>query len=129
MIYVLDTHSITWFVENDPRLSSAARQVMSNSANSFVVPTMVLAEVKYLNAKGRIRIDLPGLYQQFINPNKCQVHPLDELVISLVPVGLDIHDSIIVATALVYRDIHHLPTTLVTKDTKITQSGLIQTLW
>ncbi len=129
MIYVLDTHSITWFVENDPRLSSAARQVIGNSANSFVVPAMVLVEVKYLNAKGRINTDLPRLYQQFINLNKCLVHPLDEQIVSLIPVDLDIHDSVIVATAIFYRDILQQPTTLITKDTKITQSGLIQTLW
>jgi len=57
------------------------------------------------------------------------VHPLDEEVVAKIPTNLDIHDAIIVATALVYRDIRQLPVTLITKDTKISQSGLIQTLW
>jgi hypothetical protein len=55
--------------------------------------------------------------------------PLDEQVISMIPTGLDIHDSIIVATAIFYRDMLRQPTTLITKDRAITQSGLIQILW
>ncbi len=129
MIYALDTHAIVWFVENDPRLSAPARTVMRNPANSFVVATMALVEIKFLHSKGRITTDLAGVYQRFINSSNCAIHPLDEDVVSLIPTGLDIHDSIIVATAIFYRDVRQQPTTLITKDGKITRSGLIQTLW
>jgi hypothetical protein len=74
-------------------------------------------------------VDLADVYRDFINVANCLVYPLDEQVISMIPTGLDIHDSVIVATALVYRDILRQPVTLIAKDTKITQSGLIQTLW
>lgn len=42
---------------------------------------------------------------------------------------LNIHDAIIVATALVYKDILKLPVSLLTKDEEITSSGLVQTCW
>jgi hypothetical protein len=54
---------------------------------------------------------------------------LDEQVAMLIPTGLNIHDAIIVATALVYRDILHEPVAVITKNGEITYSGLIETVW
>jgi PIN domain nuclease of toxin-antitoxin system len=129
MIYVLDTHAIVWAIENDPRLSAAAKAVLKNPTSELVVPTMVLVEVRYLTVKKRFSANLAQVYQQFINATNCRVHPLDEEVVARIPTGLDIHDAIITATALVYRDLFQQPVALITKDIKITQSGLIQTLW
>ena len=129
MIYVLDTHTLVWYVSNDPRLSLQAQAIMDNPLSDFVVPTMVLVEIQFLNAKKRFATDLSTVYTDFIEAKNCTIHPLDEDVVSQIPTGLDIHDSIITATALVYRDLLKQPATLITKDSKITQSGLIQTLW
>lgn len=129
MIYVLDTHAIVWAIENDPRLSAAAKAVFKKPTSEFVVPTMVLVEVQYLTVKKRFSATLAQVYQQFINATNCTVYPLDEKVVSKIPTGLDIHDAIITATALVYRDLFQQQAVLITKDGKITQSGLIQTLW
>ena len=128
MIYVLDTHTIVWYLATDPRLSFAAEALLDNLTVELVIPTIVLVEVQHLHAKRRFQ---PGLadVERLIAARNCAVHSLDKDVVSKIPTGLDIHDSIIVATALVYRDIRQLPTTLITKDTRITQSGLIQTLW
>ena len=43
--------------------------------------------------------------------------------------SLNIHDAIIVATALVYKNILKLPVEIVTKDTEIQTSGLVPTCW
>ena len=40
MIYVLDTHALVWAIENDPRLSAAAKAVMTNPTAEFVIPTV-----------------------------------------------------------------------------------------
>lgn len=129
MIYVLDTHAITWYLENDPRLSAGARAILDNLAAELVIPTMVLVELRFLHVKQRIKTSPADVQQKFLQIRNCEIHPLDEDIVSLIPTGLDIHDSIIVATAIFYRDARRQPTTLITKDTKITQSGLIQTLW
>jgi PIN domain nuclease of toxin-antitoxin system len=129
MIYVLDTHPIIWFVEADPRLSTTVKAAMQEPLAEFVVPTIALVEIQFLRAKRRITSDLASVYRDFIGAANCKVHPLDEQVVSLIPTGLNIHDSIIVATALVYRDLFEQPVTLITKDREIGRSGLIQTLW
>jgi hypothetical protein len=42
---------------------------------------------------------------------------------------LDIHDAIIVATALIYRELSTEAVVVVTRDEAIIRSGLAQTLW
>jgi PIN domain nuclease of toxin-antitoxin system len=129
VIYVLDTHAIAWYVDSDPRLSSAANTAIQDPAAELVIPTIVLVELRHLHAKGRITASLALVEQKIVSAGNCKVHPLDEDMVSLIPTGLDIHDSIIVATAIYYRDILRKPVTLITKDNMIAQSGLIQTLW
>jgi PIN domain nuclease of toxin-antitoxin system len=129
VIYVLDTHAMAWYVDNDPRLSKAADAAIQDPIADLVIPTIAMVEIRYLHAKGRIQSSPAMIEQKIISARKCKVHPLDEDVVSLIPIGLDIHDSIIVATAIFYRDILRQPTTLITKDRAITQSGLIQILW
>lgn len=129
MVYVPDTHAIIWFLDQDPRLSPAAKNVLANPRTTLIVPTLVLAEITHLYARGRISISPAVVEQKVLQSTNCRVQALDKEVVAMIPGPLDIHDAIIVATALVYRDIRQQPVTLITKDTKITQSGLIQTLW
>jgi hypothetical protein len=67
--------------------------------------------------------------RDLVSASNCTVYPIDEQVVSLTPTSLNIHDAIMVATALVYRDIFKAPTAFITKDTDIKNSGLIQTIW
>lgn len=129
MIYVLDTHPIVWFVEKSPLLTSAAKAVMNDPTAELVIPTIALIEVRYLYAKGRIATAFNDVQRDIISATNCTIYPIDEHIVSLVPTVLDIHDGIIVATALVYRDLFKLPTALITKDSAIKNSGLIQTIW
>lgn len=129
MVYVPDTHAIVWFLDKDLRLSPAAKTTLANPNTVLIVPTMVLVEITHLYGRGRISISPVLVEQKILTSINCSVHALDEEVVAKIPASLDIHDAIIVATALVLRDNRQLPTTLITKDTKITQSVLIQTLW
>jgi hypothetical protein len=67
--------------------------------------------------------------QTLVAAANCVAYPLDEQVVSMIPTSLNIHDAIIVATALVYKDILKLPVEIVTKDTEIKTSGLVPTCW
>lgn len=116
MIYVLDTHAIVWYLATDPRLSSAAEAVLDNLMAELVIPTMVLVEIQHLHAKKKFQANLASVEQQLIAIRNCTVYPLNKKVVSQIPAGLDIHDSIIVATALVYRDLCQKPVTLITRD-------------
>ncbi len=129
MTYVIDTHPLVWFVEANPRLSSAAKTAMTDAEAQIIIPTIVLVEVRYLQAAKRIKIGLAEVYQEFFNSTNCSACPLDEEIVSRIPENLNIHDAIITATALVYRDVLGHPVKLISKDKMIRDSKLIEILW
>ncbi|MFN7947771.1 MAG: PIN domain-containing protein [Blastocatellia bacterium] len=129
MIYILDTHPIVWFLEGSPLLSTEAKKAMSDVTAELVIPTIALVEISFLYAKKRIRTDVSIVRQKLLAASNCSIYPLDEQIVSLTPLSLNIHDAIIVATGLVYRDVLKRSVALITKDGEITRSGLISTLW
>ncbi len=129
MIYVLDTHPVVWFLESSQRLSQRALSIVRDPSQSFILPTIVLVEMAYLYAKGRIEVSAEIVRQRLIAVSNCILYPLDEQVVNRIPLGLNIHDAIIVATALVYRDLLLESVAVITKDGEITRSGLIETVW
>src|SRR6266498_3780989 len=54
--YVLDTHTLVWYLEGSPRLSTRAKAIVDDSSNQLVVPLIVLAEAAFLVERGRIAI-------------------------------------------------------------------------
>ena len=43
--------------------------------------------------------------EKILQTKNCLIYPLDEDVVKYIPLNLNIHDSIICATAIVFRDI------------------------
>jgi PIN domain nuclease of toxin-antitoxin system len=129
MMYVVDTHALVWFLEGNSRLSTAARNALIDTTVQVVVPTIVLAEVAFLYARHRIAIDLPHVLAHLASAANCLVYPLDGAVVERLPTTLNIHDAIIVATALVFRNVLSESTAVVTKDADITASRLVSVLW
>ena len=74
-------------------------------------------------------MDLDEVLERIVSASNMEIYPLNELVVSLLPTQLRIHDAIIVATGLVFRDVMGEPTATLTKDTKIVSCGLIGTVW
>jgi predicted nucleic acid-binding protein len=106
-----------------------AGTVLRDPSQTFILPTIVLVEITYLYTKGRIDVDTAFVQQRLVAASNCVLYPLDEQVVMQIPTGLNIHDAIIVATALVYRDILHESVAVITKNGEITHSGLIETVW
>ena len=129
MTHVVDTHALVWFIEGSPRLSAAARAALKDPAAELVVPTIALAEIAHLYARERIGVDLPGVFARVAGASNCVVYPLDEAVVERLPGTLDIHDAIIVATALVFREVLGRETSVITKDAAIRNSGLVRVVW
>jgi len=129
MVYVLDTHPIVWFLEGSPRLSTAARAAMSDATAELIVPSIVLVEIEFLYAKKRARVSVATVRRDLVVATNCRVYPLDEQVVSLVPISLNIHDAIIAATALVYQDILKQSVAIVSKDAEIARWGQVPTVW
>jgi predicted nucleic acid-binding protein len=126
--YVVDTHPIVWFLSG-ARISARARRVLGGSESHLIVPTIVLAEIKYLKARGRIRPSLTDVMAAIEGDERMTVYPFDESVVARIPTRLELHDAIIVATALVFQATTGQATPVVTRDQPIVDSGLIRTIW
>ncbi|MBL7183082.1 MAG: PIN domain-containing protein [Anaerolineae bacterium] len=124
--YVIDTHALAWYLDDDPRLGSQAEAVLDNSDVRVIIPAIVLAEIKYLAHKGRLTQSLDEVLRVIGSDPRCTIYPIDLSVVSKAPLGLDIHDSLIVGTALVQRE---AITGILTQDEAIASSDLIPTLW
>ena len=124
--FVVDTHTLAWFVSRDRRLSAKVRTVLRDPDVRLIIPAIVLAEIKYLAHKGRLAQTLDEVLRVINSDPRCTIYPIDLSVITKAPLGLDIHDSLIVGTALVQRE---AITGILTRDETITSSVLVPTLW
>ncbi|MCA9410225.1 MAG: PIN domain-containing protein [Candidatus Omnitrophica bacterium] len=129
MIHVIDTHPLVWFLEANPKLSESVRGTLSDPATQIVIPMIVLAEIVYLYDKKRIKTAADEVKELVGRCDNCTLYPLDEAVIERIPTGLDIHDGLIVATALVFQETLGEEVSVVTKDREITESNLVRVEW
>ncbi len=129
MITVTDTHPWIWFLAANPRLSADAKAALSDPNNLIVVPSIVMLEIRYLYKRRRISISFEKALQHVERAANILLHPLDISVVTLAPDGLEIHDAIIVGTALYLSDELNEPVPLVTRDKAISDSQLVQTIW
>lgn len=129
MAYVLDTHAAVWFLQRDTRLGANARDAMRDPSGQLVIPSIVLAEVAFLHGRRRISLSVEQVLGYVQSVRNCIVHPLDEYVARHLPPALNIHDAIIVATALVCRESIGEPMAVITKDREIVGSGIVDTVW
>lgn len=129
MTYVVDTHALVWLLEDSPYISSAAIQALSDASATIVVPTIVLAEIAFLYSRNRIVVPVEEVIEHVSEAANTLIYPLEESVVTRLPTILNIHDAIIVATAIVFRDVVGEPTALVTRDEQIRKSGLVEVIW
>lgn len=121
--YVTDTHSLIWYLEDSPSLSSSANDVFDagDRGEIFIyIPTICLVEILYLQEKWRISPDLKALLDENLRSGNSRflLADLNENVVDAIAqiprnVVPDLPDRIIAATAL------SLGLPLMTKDAKI----------
>jgi len=124
--FVVDTHALVWFLSNDKRLSSSVSEILESPMVSLVIPTIVLAEITHLHRKGRIPQPLETIWQFLQKDSRCVLYPIDVKVVLNMPTQLDIHDGLIVGTALAYPT---EVTGILTCDEMITHCGLVPVVW
>ena len=127
--YVADTHALLWYLQNSLRLSKKANAAFdeADEANAIIyIPSIVLAELYFLNVKLNYPIDFTAAYKkleasgQFILTS---FEPRDVLDFDADSTVKEIHDRIIVGTA------RRLNAACITKDENITNSGLTDIIW
>ena len=128
-LYVVDTHTLVWFIEDNSRLSGSARAILKASDARIAVPVVTLAELAFLAEKGRISITLDRALEHIDGAPDCTICDMDRAVIQCMPTSLNIHDAMIVGTAIMCRDVLGERVALVTKDHEIAASGLVDVVW
>ncbi len=126
--FVVDTHPLAWYLDPGPSLSLTAYQLIDDvvyGRRRALLPIIVLTELVGALMKRRKPFDhtafldrLPGTGFQLI--------PFDETILRQyyrLPTTLEIHDRMIVATALVYN------ASVMTKDEKIVASATVPVVW
>lgn len=127
--YVADTHALFWYLTASLRLSAIAKAAFDEGKNGLAliyIPSIVLAELYFLNIKHGYPIDFADEYKkletggQFIMTS---FEPSDVLDFDANSAVKEIHDRIIVGTA------QKLNAACITKDENITDSGLVKIIW
>jgi PIN domain nuclease of toxin-antitoxin system len=126
--YVTDTHPLVWYFTVSPRLSKRALNVFEKTVEEGVIfiPTVVLAEIMYISKKGRIPISFSETVEKIVHSDNYEITPLDLDILNIadkIDYDMEMHDRIIVATAIFYD----VP--VITKDEVIKKSGKCHVIW
>ncbi len=121
-----------WYLEGNLRLGAAAKAVMDDPVSELILPIIALAEAVDIVDKGRTRItDVSILLDRVLNDPRIEIYSLtfevleQSLAATAVP---EIHDRLIVATALRLQSLGH-GVALLTKDNQILTAALVPVVW
>jgi PIN domain nuclease of toxin-antitoxin system len=127
---LLDTHALLWMASDPDRLSKRAREAIREARQSseIAIATITLWELAWLAQNGRIVV--PGSVESFVRETIARVVLRPETPeIAALAVRLperfprDPSDRLIAATAMIEG------AALVTADTRIRQSKVLNTVW
>lgn len=129
--YILDTHTLLWYVADDPRLGKNACAILDDPTSELLLPAIVLAEACFIVEQGKVALGLDGLLEAINSDIRITFVPLDRVIIertTLLSAIREMHDRQIVATALVLAD-QGDDVVMLTRDQNITTSGLGKVMW
>lgn len=121
--YVVDTHTLIWFITENHTLSKRASQILEQAEKAEVevlIPTIVLAEITYIAQKKKVKITVNEVLERIQEGDGFIVVPFDFPIFQIVlklPEDWEIHDRIIAATARYYG------AQLITKDETLRKSS------
>lgn len=117
MSYLLDTHTLLWWLDNNPTLSLSTREVIANPNNLIFVSAVSAWEISIKKALGKL--EAPSDLQAAIKRNRFE--PLSISVQDGLEAGAlpnyhnDPFDRMLIAQALVNK------LTIITRDDKFKQ--------
>lgn len=132
--YILDTHTLIWYLEGNPRLGQRAKVIMTTPNSEIILPLIALAEATLLVEKGRVSIpSVSDLLNDVEQDDRIEIYPLTFAIFerSRTQEGLQIpelHDRFIVSTGLYLQDLGH-SVAILTKDNSITSAGVLSVIW
>jgi PIN domain nuclease of toxin-antitoxin system len=127
--YIPDTHALVWYLTADKQLGKQAKAALASvdaGSERAIIPVLVLAEIMYLEEKGRIRIKLNELVEYLQSNENYSMAPL---TLSIVLAAKSLHripelfDRMIAATALEHDAV------LLTRDSVFHNLSTVKIAW
>jgi PIN domain nuclease of toxin-antitoxin system len=120
----LDAHSLIWYIDkqSNERLSRRALETIKTVEESAIifVPIIALMEILHLIDAGRFAVSFDTIIGTMEENEAYQIVPLDMKLLEIaIPLkGLEIHDRLILATAILTNSV------LVSRDRAIEAPGV-----
>ena len=127
--YIVDTHALDWYFDENPYLSKTVVEILDSEDVILVIPTVVLAEIKYLFSRKKIKVSFQKVVNHIEEDSRCKIHPFDFMCVEALDERLNLYDAMIVAAGVVYRNYVDSLTRIITKDEKIKNIKLVETVW
>jgi len=127
--YVTDTHALYWYLTASSKLgvnAQAAFLAGEQGLTRIYIPSIVLAELYYLNAKYNRPLEFTQEYERLAGAGQfhfVDFRAADVLRFDILATIPEMHDRIIAGVAYAMG----LP--LLTRDTEIVESRVVQTVW
>lgn len=127
--YVLDTHALHWYLLGDPQLGPGARaalQLVGLGGAQLLVPAIVLAELVHLTEKHGNPVPIDSVAKTIASSENMALVEmgLPQLTaFEKLDPSLEMHDRLILADTLLAG------ATLITKDRRLQNAGLVPTIW
>jgi PIN domain nuclease of toxin-antitoxin system len=129
VIHVVDTHALLRYFEDLDLLGEDGRAVMTDPNCDLLVPTIVMAEARWTIQKQRARVDWDGLIRSLSEDGRFTVAPLTLDIVRHATDRLEMHDALICATALQVAASLGEEVPVITRDRRIRDSDLVETVW
>ena len=130
MILIPDTHTLIWYLSDDPKLGRKARVALSRREGiEIVIPIIVLFEISYLQKRKSLPVSLADIRHWIAGNSHVRVHPIDISILDGAPLNLEIHDAIIVGTALTLSGADGNEVHVVSVDAEINACKNINIIW
>lgn len=131
--YIVDTHTLLWYLDTDKRLGSTAKRILDDRSTRFLLPAIALAEAIFILERGRgqYAVNEERLLASIRADSRIRIVALGQRILDLTlqcKAIDEMHDRQIVATALFIQS-RGFTTAILTKDANITTSGLIPCVW
>lgn len=125
MKYVTDTHTLIWYMTDNPKISPTARRILSEEY--IIIPCIILFELLYLIEKKKISVDFNNFLMLVSSSRNYQIEPICLPIIEksrILPREMiaDPWDRLIVATSL------HLDFPLISCDKLLRKIG-VKIIW
>ena len=130
MILIPDTHTLLWFLADDPKLGRSAKEALLRRENiEIVIPIIVLFEISHLQKKRGLSISLADIHHWITGNAHVRVHPIDIAVLDATPEGLEIHDAMIAGTAVVLSRSSPGDVVVATCDQMLARCKAVKVIW